>query len=118
VRRSLAVKELGVYWRQRFSFKLCKLGDENTAFYHASASARLRSNKIQVLHDGRVPAYTHAAKERILHSFYVGLLGTASHVNMPPPARPPPRCLWTVHPGGPLLTIGGKGGTLANAHDE
>jgi hypothetical protein len=82
--RSLAVKELGAYWRQHFSFKLCKLGDENTAFYHASASARLCRNKIQVLHDGGVPVYTHAAKERILHSFYAGLLGTASHADTPP----------------------------------
>jgi hypothetical protein len=82
-RLSLAVKELGLYRRQHFSFKLCKLGDENTAFYHASASARLRSNKIQVLHDGGVPAYTHAAKERLLHSFYAGLLGTTSHTDIP-----------------------------------
>jgi hypothetical protein len=35
------------------------------------------------MHDGGVPAYTHAAKERLLHSFYDGLLGTASHTDMP-----------------------------------
>jgi hypothetical protein len=102
-RRSLAIKELGAYWRQRFSFKLRKLGDENTTFYHASASVRLHRNKIQVLHDGGVPAYTHAAKKRILHSSYAGLLGTASHTDTP--ARPPPRRLRAIYPGGPILGV-------------
>lgn len=51
-------------------------------FYHTSALARLRSNKIQVLHDSVVPAYTHAAKERILHCFYAGLHGTAAPINL------------------------------------
>jgi hypothetical protein len=83
VHRSLVVKELAVYWRQRFSFKLCKFGDENTTFYHASVSAHLRSNKIQVLHEDGVSTYTHAAKEHILHAFYVGLLSTSSTAVMP-----------------------------------
>jgi hypothetical protein len=30
-----------------------------------------------------VPAYTHATKERILHTFYSDLLGTASTAAMP-----------------------------------
>jgi hypothetical protein len=81
-RRFLAVKELAVYWRQCFSFKLCKFGSKNTTFYHASASARLHSNKIQVLHEDGVSAYTHAAKQHILHAFYANLLGTASPVVM------------------------------------
>jgi hypothetical protein len=45
-RRSLPVKELIVNWRQCFSFKLRKFGDENTSFYHALSSTRLHSNKI------------------------------------------------------------------------
>jgi hypothetical protein len=57
--------------------------DENTTFYHASVSAHLRSNKIQVLHEDGVSTYTHAAKEHILHAFYVGLLSTASTAVMP-----------------------------------
>ncbi|CAO2150405.1 unnamed protein product [Urochloa humidicola] len=98
-RRSLAAKELVAYWRQRFSFKLCKFGDENTTFYHASASARLRSNKIPVLHDGATPVYTHAAKERLLHSFYSGLLGSDA------PAVPPPELLSLLQPVSGLATL-------------
>lgn len=41
-----AVREHAMYWRQLYTIKTCKMGDENTAFYHASASARLRANKI------------------------------------------------------------------------
>jgi hypothetical protein len=39
-------KKLDAYWKQRYTYRLCKLGDENTAFFHANASARLRRNQI------------------------------------------------------------------------
>ena len=82
-RLSRATKELAAYWKQQYTFKLCKFGDENTAFYHASASARLHSNRIQVLHDEGVPLYNHVAKERVLHAFYRSLLGTDSCITLP-----------------------------------
>ncbi|CAN6168854.1 unnamed protein product [Urochloa humidicola] len=82
-RLSAANKELAAYWKQRFTFRVCKLGDDNTKFFHASASARLRRNHIAVLHDAGVPVYTHQAKERVLHSFYTGLLGTADAITWP-----------------------------------
>ena len=39
-------KKLDAYWKQGYTSRLCKLGDENTSFFHASASARLRRNQI------------------------------------------------------------------------
>lgn len=74
-RLARAVWEQDVYWRQRYSIRTCKLGDENTTFYHASASVRLRANKIQMLHDDDVPVSTHVANECIQHRFYADLLG-------------------------------------------
>lgn len=39
------------YWRQRFSIRMAFDWDENTRFFHASASERRRKNHIQELHD-------------------------------------------------------------------
>lgn len=76
VKLSAANQALAVYWKQRYTFKVCKLGDENTRFFHASASAQLRRNRTAVLHSDGVPVYTHEGKERVLHTFYSELLGT------------------------------------------
>jgi hypothetical protein len=34
--RQLKLKSL--YWRQRYTIRYCRLGDENTRFFHACAS--------------------------------------------------------------------------------
>lgn len=73
-------KALSDYWKQRYYFKLCKLGDENTSFLHASASSRLRKNQIRVLHDQNIPVYSHIGKEKLLYDFYKKLLGTSTPV--------------------------------------
>jgi hypothetical protein len=39
--RPLKIKSL--YWRQRYAVRYCRLGDENTRFFHACASARTPS---------------------------------------------------------------------------
>jgi hypothetical protein len=59
--RQLKIKSL--YWRQLYSIRYCRLGDENTRFFHACASARLRKNTIRVLHDCGVPVHTHQQKK-------------------------------------------------------
>lgn len=98
-RRSSTAREMVVYWKQCFSLKLCKLGDENTTFLHASASACLRSNKIPVLDDRPAPVYTHVGKERLLHAFYTQLLGA----DVPSTCRPLYWRTWTPSPVSPRL---------------
>jgi hypothetical protein len=56
---------LDAYWKQRYSFHLCKLGDD----------ARLHRNQIKILHSEGHPFSNHGDKERILHEFYTSLLG-------------------------------------------
>jgi exonuclease III len=73
--RQLKIKSL--YWRQRYSIRYCRLGDENTRFFHACASARMRKNSIRVLHENGVPAYSHQVKERILTDYYSSLMGSS-----------------------------------------
>uniref|UniRef100_A0ACD5ZPY0 Uncharacterized protein n=1 Tax=Avena sativa TaxID=4498 RepID=A0ACD5ZPY0_AVESA len=103
VKRQLSrmYKQLDVYWKQRFAFKLCKLGDDNTAFFHAGASARLRRNQIKVLHADGVPVACHVGKERILSDFYANLLGESS----PPFGVVSLACCLTACLGSPRLRI-------------
>jgi hypothetical protein len=69
---SLEYKALNAYWKQRFTFRLCRFGEDNTKFFHACASTRLRKNQIKVLHDGG------RVKAELLRAFYVSLLGTST----------------------------------------
>jgi hypothetical protein len=71
-------KVLNAYWKQRFTFRLCKFGEDNTKFFHACASTRLRKNQIKVLHDGNRVLYNHSKKAELLPDFYVNLLGTST----------------------------------------
>lgn len=78
--RSAAVEQaaqLAAYWRQRSKVKTCVLGDENTKFFHLTASVHWRRNQIARLQmdDGTV-ATAHDAKADILYSFYRSLLGS------------------------------------------
>jgi hypothetical protein len=57
----------------------CVLGDEDTRFYHARASARLRSNTIKVVESEGVRSFSHKEKEIIFTIYYRDILGkTAS----------------------------------------
>jgi hypothetical protein len=56
------VHSIAVAARQRGKVNWCKLGDEDTRFFHARASARCRNNQIKVIvHDG-LPHYSQEAK--------------------------------------------------------
>lgn len=63
------------YWRKRFSLKIAFHWDENSRFFHASASGRRRKNYIQSLDDANVSHSTQAAKAVVLHNFYSDLPG-------------------------------------------
>jgi hypothetical protein len=52
-------------------------GEENTSFFHASASSRHRQNQIRCLEVGDGVTVAHADKAAALHEFYVDLLGRA-----------------------------------------
>jgi hypothetical protein len=52
-------------------------GDENTRFFHASATQRRRKNTIKLLEQNGVEHTSHAAKETILHDFYTDHLGSS-----------------------------------------
>jgi hypothetical protein len=75
---SLEYKALNAYWKQRFTFRLCRFGEDNTKFFHACASTHLRKNQIKVLHDGGRVLYNHSEKAELLLTFYVSLLGTST----------------------------------------
>jgi hypothetical protein len=69
------------YWKQRWKFRAIVEGDENSKFFHARASQRLRRNNIRVLDIAGVTVATHEAKAAALHSFYLNLLGRRSDVH-------------------------------------
>lgn len=60
---------------QRGKIIWCVLGDEDTRFYHSRASARLRGNKIKVIHDDGACLFSHQAKQETLTKFYRDLMG-------------------------------------------
>lgn len=64
------------FWQQRFNIRLSVDWDENSRFFHATASGRRRKNAIPCLdHEGTL-FYSHDSKSDILHAFYKALLGT------------------------------------------
>ncbi|XP_066360899.1 uncharacterized protein [Miscanthus floridulus] len=67
-----------IYWRQHFNLKLAFEWDENSRFFHASASGWKRKNHIQELQDGDSLCTSHTSKAVILHNFYSNLLGLAT----------------------------------------
>jgi hypothetical protein len=53
-------------------------GDENTRFFHARASQRMRHNSIRSLDIDGAVVVSHEVKAAALHSFYGELLGRAT----------------------------------------
>jgi hypothetical protein len=66
------------YWKQRGKFRAVAEGNENTRFFHARASQRLRRNHIRALDLGGALVVSHDAKAAVLHSFYTALLGRST----------------------------------------
>jgi hypothetical protein len=62
---------------QRGKFKAIREGDENTKYFHARASQRLRRNAIRAIAVDGLHVVDHEGKAAALHSFYCDLLGRA-----------------------------------------
>jgi hypothetical protein len=71
------------YWKQRYTVRWTKLGDESTRFFHAAATERYRINTIPSLdiEDGRTVS-EHLEKAALLWHEYKNRLGTSSHTHM------------------------------------
>jgi hypothetical protein len=72
------ILERAAHWKQRGKFRAIVEGDENTRFFHARASQRMRRNSIRSLDVDGAVVVSHEAKAAALHSFYGELLGRAS----------------------------------------
>ena len=70
-----SVRRQCAHWRQRGKRRAVREGDENTKFFHASASHHRRRNRIAALEVKGVPVLDHAGKAAALRAFYMTLLG-------------------------------------------
>jgi hypothetical protein len=68
---------IAVAARQRGKINWCVLGDEDTRFYHARASARCRNNQVKVIFHEGLPHFSQEAKLNIMTDFYRNIMGTA-----------------------------------------
>ena len=73
-RLALSIKERAAYWKQRSKFRAIKEADANTAFHHAQATVRLRSNKIRVVECGGQQLTNHDGKMAILTGFFSSII--------------------------------------------
>jgi hypothetical protein len=78
-----SIEERSLYWRTRAKVRYVLEGDENTKFFHASATCRLRRNTIPSLSIEGVDVTKHQDKADVLKSFFSELLGTVTPVSWP-----------------------------------
>ncbi|CAM0870529.1 unnamed protein product [Alopecurus aequalis] len=76
-----SIKERAIYWRSRAKIRYAIEGDENTGFFHASASCRRRRNTIASIEVDGVSLTSHQDKASALKTFYSALLGSPSSCN-------------------------------------
>lgn len=57
-------------WKKRAKIKWCKLGDENSKFFHTMATYRFRKNKIKFFKMGNEEFFADADKLKIATDFY------------------------------------------------
>jgi hypothetical protein len=74
-RLTSAIKERAAFWKQRSKFKAIKESDANTAFHHAQATVRHRSNKIRAVECQGQLFTNHDAKMTALSDFFASIIG-------------------------------------------
>lgn len=94
----LAIKERSLYWRTRAKVRYALEGDENTRFFHTSATCRLRRNSITSLEMDGVTTTSHPGKALILKAYYSELLGAVSPTSWRFDLR-------SLYPAGPSLPM-------------
>jgi hypothetical protein len=68
-----------IFWRQRYTVRWTKFGDENTSFFHAAATQRFRFNTITELEDQNGTLITdHRCKEAIIWDEFNNRLGSTT----------------------------------------
>jgi len=74
-----------IYWKQRYTEKLVKWGDENTKFFHARATERYRHNVISQItaSDGRL-VVEHSEKAALFWNEFKGRMGISVQSQMIP----------------------------------
>nr|XP_045089732.1 uncharacterized protein LOC123497389 [Aegilops tauschii subsp. strangulata] len=71
------------YWKKRCTIRWVKFGDENSKFFQAMASERMRINNIASLtNDNGTIVEDHAGKEALIFNTFRQRLGSASHHEM------------------------------------
>jgi hypothetical protein len=69
------IKENAAYWKQRGYQKAIRDGDANTAFHHAHATQRSRSNHISKVTVGEQELYSHESKMAALTNHVRSIMG-------------------------------------------
>ena len=69
------IRDKVAFWKQRGKIRTAIEADENTRFFHASASNRLRRNKISILEINGVEISNHQQKTDVPTSYFKFLLG-------------------------------------------
>ena len=72
-----------LYWRQRCTIRDIKVGEENSKFFHAMASERMRKNSISSLHAPNGAIHTdHEQMANLLWSSYRERMGVSQGIQM------------------------------------
>lgn len=73
-----SIKRQSAHWKQRKKCRAVREGDQNTGFFHTSASQHRRGNWIRALDVDEVEVLDHPGKAVALCAFYADLLGRRS----------------------------------------
>nr|XP_040245306.1 uncharacterized protein LOC120964586 [Aegilops tauschii subsp. strangulata] len=73
-----------IYWKQRCTIRYIKVGEENSNFFHAMASERMRRNSISSLKTSSMldPVTDHAQMAGILWASFKSRMGRAQGISM------------------------------------
>ena len=74
-----AIAEKIAFWKQRGKVHAAIDGEDNTQYFHAAASQRLRKNTITSLLADGTEYHSHAQKVTVLKDHFTTIIGSAPH---------------------------------------